>query len=158
MITGRAKTRIVSIGSTKLDPAHSRGLYDHSPDGFNWGYSGSGPAQTALAILYHTYGREVALGHYQDFKEEFIATLPEGKDFEIDERRVDLWLRRRQNGGLRFTIEEIGGCYFVFRVRADGEKFILHENGQFGGSTNAKEYKTLAGAKRYLLDHWGVEL
>jgi len=26
-------------------------LFNHSPDGFEWSYSGSGPAQTALAIL-----------------------------------------------------------------------------------------------------------
>jgi len=26
-------------------------LYNHSPTGFEWGYHGSGPAQTALAIL-----------------------------------------------------------------------------------------------------------
>jgi Family of unknown function (DUF6166) len=26
-------------------------LWNHSPSGFNWGYGGSGPAQTALALL-----------------------------------------------------------------------------------------------------------
>lgn len=29
----------------------SLAIRDHSPDGFEWGYAGSGPAQSALAIL-----------------------------------------------------------------------------------------------------------
>lgn len=32
-------------------------LYDHSPTGFEWGYSGSGPAQLALAILADHFDR-----------------------------------------------------------------------------------------------------
>lgn len=32
-----------------LRPRHD--LFNHSPDGFAWGYGGSGPAQLALAIL-----------------------------------------------------------------------------------------------------------
>jgi hypothetical protein len=28
-------------------------LFNHSPDGFAWGYEGSGPAQLALALLAH---------------------------------------------------------------------------------------------------------
>jgi len=31
-------------------------IRNHSPTGFNWGYSGSGPAQLALAILADFYG------------------------------------------------------------------------------------------------------
>jgi hypothetical protein len=36
-------------GPILLDPRLD--LYNHSPNGFEWGYSGSGPAQLALAIL-----------------------------------------------------------------------------------------------------------
>ncbi|GAI61912.1 unnamed protein product [marine sediment metagenome] len=33
---------IIEDGNKKiLDPAPSQKLYNHSPDGFNWGYSGS---------------------------------------------------------------------------------------------------------------------
>lgn len=31
-------------------------IYNHSPTGFEWGYSGSGPAQLALAILADHFG------------------------------------------------------------------------------------------------------
>lgn len=37
---------------TKLSLEKSFRITDHSPDGFQWGYSGSGPAQLAAAILY----------------------------------------------------------------------------------------------------------
>ena len=40
-------------------------LYNHSPTGFEWGYSGSGPAQLALALLADHLGNgEAALSHY----------------------------------------------------------------------------------------------
>jgi len=67
-------------------------VVSHSPDGFEWGYGGSGPADFALNIL-HLFlpprgdglsreklfrgecSREAWLLH-QDFKREFIASLP----------------------------------------------------------------------------------
>lgn len=64
----------------------------HSPDGYEWGYGGSGPSELALncveAILRAAeYGGEIVLDGkarrfrdtnlvYQDFKWEFIATMP----------------------------------------------------------------------------------
>ena len=50
----------------------------HSPTGFAWGYGGSGPADLALNILYAVTGsRELAMQHYQQFKWDFIAPMPE---------------------------------------------------------------------------------
>lgn len=37
-----------------LEPRHD--LRNHSPDGFEWGYSGSGPAQLALALAADVLG------------------------------------------------------------------------------------------------------
>jgi hypothetical protein len=48
----------------------------HSPDGFEWGYGGSGPADLARSILYDAVGPELADRWYQAFKWEFIARLP----------------------------------------------------------------------------------
>lgn len=39
----------VTVNGRKLNPRND--LCNHSPDGFEWGYGGSGPAQLALAIL-----------------------------------------------------------------------------------------------------------
>ena len=49
----------------------------HSPDGFEWGYGGSGPADLALNIMLHFTTMEVAEKIYQEFKWKFIAGLPE---------------------------------------------------------------------------------
>lgn len=59
---------------------------NHSPDGFQWGYGGSGPAQLAYAMLRELYNEETTLDHYQDFKSEVISQL-EG-DWVLDEDRV----------------------------------------------------------------------
>jgi hypothetical protein len=51
---------------------------NHSPDGFQWGYAGSGPAQLALAICLHALGerqRARAVKVYQAFKFAVLAPL-----------------------------------------------------------------------------------
>jgi hypothetical protein len=50
-------------------------LRNHSPDGFEWGYNGSGPTQLALAILAHEYGDKVAQEYYLDFRRNVVAKL-----------------------------------------------------------------------------------
>jgi hypothetical protein len=79
-LKGIAETREVWLDGKWLDPAPSQKYHNHSPDGFNWGYSGSGPAQLALAVMLKLTGQE---NPYQDFKFRIIANLPQGKDFEI---------------------------------------------------------------------------
>lgn len=49
----------------------------HSPDGFEWGYGGSGPAELARCLLWHYLGAEPAPACYQAFKAAAIATAPE---------------------------------------------------------------------------------
>lgn len=61
----------------ELDAAPGQQLYNHSPDGFEWGYGGSGPAQLALSLLLdYTGDAEVALQFYQAFKAAHIAGRP----------------------------------------------------------------------------------
>jgi hypothetical protein len=63
---------------SRLSPLKSLRLRNHSPDGFEWGYGGSGPAQTALALLLdYTRDRGFALQLYQDFKFKVVAGLAE---------------------------------------------------------------------------------
>ena len=80
-LKGEAATRTVWLDGKKLDPRPSQKHHNHSPDGFNWGYEGSGPAQLALAIMLEITGKPDG---YQDFKRRVIAHLPQGKDFAID--------------------------------------------------------------------------
>lgn len=70
-----------------LDPRLD--LYPHSPDGFEWGYPGSGPAQLALAILADHLGNDRrALFLHQRFKDAVIALLPRER-WTLPSRRVD---------------------------------------------------------------------
>lgn len=51
-------------------------LRSHSPDGFNWGYPGSGPAQLALALAADALGNdERARRVYQALKSRVVAAL-----------------------------------------------------------------------------------
>ncbi len=49
----------------------------HSPDGFEFGYEGSGPADLALSILMLVFGSYWADLYYQKFKREIVATKTE---------------------------------------------------------------------------------
>lgn len=82
---GDFQSATVLVDGIRLDPGQSLKVRNHSPDGFSWGYSGSGPAQLALAILLRAgVPPEVARLHYQDFKQKFIAPLPQESRWEID--------------------------------------------------------------------------
>ena len=83
---------VIEDGNKKiLDPSPSQKLYNHSPDGFNWGYSGSGPAQAALGILLDCVGKNTAVLLYQLFKFEFVAVW--GDEFSISEKIIKNWIK-----------------------------------------------------------------
>ena len=75
-------------------------LVNHSPDGFEFGYAGSGPAQLALAILAHQSGDEDAVSFHQQFKNVFIATTKEKHAFDIIAADIDLWLAGIKEGSV----------------------------------------------------------
>ena len=80
---------------TPLWPTASQQLYNHSPDGFQWGYIGSGPAQLALALLLDATGDEaLSLRHYQDFK--FLEIANWGDDWYISRNEILEWLDSRE--------------------------------------------------------------
>lgn len=75
-IEGRVSARVlVPMGGPgkALDPRLD--LSAHSPDGFEVGYGGSGPAQLALAILADAFNDEIALRLYEGFKREIISKI-----------------------------------------------------------------------------------
>lgn len=85
---------VVTVDGAPLSPARSQAVWNHSPDGFGWGYGGSGPAQLALAILLEggvPPGRAVLL--HQRFKWDFIAALSVHDTFTLE---VDVlpWVAR----------------------------------------------------------------
>ena len=91
-IIGRIIHRVIFIGDKELLPQRSQAVWNHSPDGFNWSYNGSGPAQLALGLLLEAgLDEETAVKHHQSFKFDVIARLPAG-DFEIEWNVVEEWI------------------------------------------------------------------
>lgn len=90
---------LLSVDGKLLDSDMSQKVWNHSPDGFNAGYSGSGPAQSALAILLEVLkNADRASRLHQDFKREFLSN-PEylHNDFQFD---VDIleWANLKELG------------------------------------------------------------
>jgi hypothetical protein len=81
-LQGTARTKTVRLNGKQLDPAPSQAIWNHSPDGFNWGYGGSGPAQLALAVMLEVAPEQTARRNYQQFKDE-IALLENDQDFDV---------------------------------------------------------------------------
>lgn len=79
------------IDGNYISPRASQKVINHSPDGFSFGYGGSGPAQAALAILLEFTDRETALRLYQTFKWEHVSKWKES-DMEID-LDVKKWIK-----------------------------------------------------------------
>ncbi len=85
----------------------------HSPDGFEWGYGGSGPADLALNILemalrkmnfdgkkvpcYRGNCFELAWNLHQQFKWEFITKLSKDSENYISMDDVYSWIKQASN-------------------------------------------------------------
>ena len=94
-ITFNPHTRCVYVDGERLLPDESQEVINHSPDGFEWGYSGSGPAQLALALLLRFTDKETAIQFHQRFKHDFIQDLPRDvKEANID---VETWLENEKD-------------------------------------------------------------
>ena len=65
----------------------------HSPDGFNWGYGGSGPADLARSILWDHLGKEPSRSLYMDFKDQFISGWKD--EWEITSEEILNWINKR---------------------------------------------------------------
>lgn len=76
IITGIFENGIVTVAGNQLLPERSQKLVNHSPDGFGWGYGGSGPSQLSLAILLLFMPPELALKYYQRFKWNVVSQWP----------------------------------------------------------------------------------
>lgn len=67
---------------------------NHSPDGFSWGYSGSGPSQLALGILLEETDQANAEHLYMDFKWAITSNLPE-KSWSLTSEEIQNWLNQK---------------------------------------------------------------
>lgn len=85
--------KVVRIRNGVQEPL--RHLVHHSPDGFNWGYGGSGPADLARSIIGDVTGDENPHpAIYQPFKWEFVSSWGNRWEISLDEIRA--WLEKRK--------------------------------------------------------------
>lgn len=93
LIVGEHSSRRVWFDGEELLPGPSQETYNHSPDGFAWGYAGSGPAQLALAVSLRLCPKKAdALLVYQAFKSHWLAKLDKERDFCVPVLGVQGWL------------------------------------------------------------------
>lgn len=93
----------VTVNGLPLNPRHD--LYNHSPDEFEWGYGGSGPAQLSLALLADHLGNDSeALAHYQDFKFAVVAGLS-GDSWTLTDEQISQALQELQTRENLFGVE-----------------------------------------------------
>ena len=78
-----------------LDAGPSQKLKNHSPNGFNWGYHGSGPSQLALALLLDVVGRAKALKHYQEFKRWHVACFSDD-EWAMSAKDIKFFVEERE--------------------------------------------------------------
>lgn len=105
----------VRIDGRILEPGASQRLVNHSPDGFAWGYGGSGPAQLALAILLEAgVDAATANGLHQAFKWAFLANVPADRPLRI-EVDVEAWVRQQTRGGL-MTTDDLENARTLYRA------------------------------------------
>jgi hypothetical protein len=60
----------------------------HSPDGFSWGYGGSGPAELARCLLLDATGTDTG---YQQFKFDVVARWPMDEGWTYTREQVRAW-------------------------------------------------------------------
>lgn len=96
-IHGGFIVKVVDSNSEKeviLSATAGQQLVNHSPNGFNWGYGGSGPAQLALGLLLDTTADDnLSLRYYQDFKWEIVSKLQD--TWELTEVSIFEWLEQQ---------------------------------------------------------------
>jgi hypothetical protein len=82
---------VVTKDGKPLSPGPSQKVFNHSPNGFQWGYGGSGPAQLALALLLDATGDpDLSVRLHQRFKRHFVATW--GEKWQISTDEIETWL------------------------------------------------------------------
>jgi hypothetical protein len=85
---------MVFVNGQPLSKEPSLKIRNHSPDGFSWGYGGSGPAQLALAILLDYFDGDAgqAQHYYQDFKFAKVAAWPADQGWKITGEEIAEWI------------------------------------------------------------------
>lgn len=126
----RAKIKLIADGrkifvnEKEITPGVSQKIWNHSPDGFSWGYSGSGPAQAALAIMLEIQGNPNFPVHYQEFKEHILTKKSMDADHEFVVEFQENTTGKGERGWIEVEEDEepveddaLGECYNCGRTQ-----------------------------------------
>src|SRR5438270_824587 len=83
---------VVFVQEDEQPPHRLKHEMRHSPDGFSWGYGGSGPADLARSILADHLGFVPHPGVYQRFKAAHVAHWEQGKPWQITSEEIAVFL------------------------------------------------------------------
>jgi hypothetical protein len=72
----RCIVRVIVDGYADYLLSTRNDIRNHSPDGFEWGFGGSGPAQLALALVADCWGDEYAVPRIYQRVKFLVAKLP----------------------------------------------------------------------------------
>ena len=89
----RAVVSLVGADGRSLATVDHRLVY-HSPDGFEWGYGGSGPSELALNLLACFVPPGEAWRLHQPFKWQFLAGMDK-QGGAIEAGEITKWIRDR---------------------------------------------------------------
>lgn len=93
-LTGGRDIQLYRIGHEAHANIRQSAVY-HSPDGFEWGYGGSGPADLALNILLQFVALPEAWRLHQQYKWDVIARLEQEGPHIISAESVKQWIREQ---------------------------------------------------------------
>ena len=105
---GETSVVVQNVGDGPAERRPLTHISYHLPDGFEWGYAGSGPADLALAILADYFNeppelvlaalrsmwtpRSKAAALHQSFKEGFVAT-EHRHEWQLPGDEIEVWLQ-----------------------------------------------------------------
>jgi hypothetical protein len=93
IIKGEYEAKRIWLNDKEITSDQSKNVFDHSVSEFNWGDSGNGAAQLALAVLFElTADKKLSIILHHVFKNEFFSNLQKS-DFDI---KIDIgdWFYR----------------------------------------------------------------
>jgi len=103
-IAHRCVVTVREGGRTRpLRPRHD--IRNHSPDGFEWGYGGSGPAQLALALVADCCGAKMAQPVIYQRVKALVAKLP-ADGWTLTEEQVRAWASAAKEAAGAFYRED----------------------------------------------------
>ncbi len=92
---GGVVAKVQSPDGTVYDLPPRHDLRNHSPDGFNFGYGGSGPAQLALALLADATSKDdLALEFYHSYKWAVVGHH-KATSWQTTDEAIQEWIARR---------------------------------------------------------------